>query len=201
MFHRKKPTEQPSTLLSDSFARNYKTILIGLVLSLLIATPVMLAQDSTQTADQKCAAEFRTYLSDKGKIFLEAIDKHFQNSSSTTSLIPLATEKYTAYKKMINAQFDLLKSQVTPGGTQASTLAAYSRCEQELDDHLLMIDTVLRDHVKQSSSAKRTYIMTSEYQRINDKMADLNRQVGQLKGYFQVLDSKLENFIPKCVKG
>lgn len=197
MFLRKKRKNTSSTLLSE----NYKIIIIGIILSLLIATPVLLAQDATQSADQKCAAELRDYLSEKGKPFLEEIDKHFQNPSSTTSLMPPAIEKYSAYQKMVTAQFDLLRAQIGGGATQAKTLAAFSRCEKELSDHLLMIDKVLRDHIKQSSSAKRTFIMTTEYQRINDKMADLNRQVGQLKGYFQVMDSKLENFIPKCVKG
>lgn len=178
----------------------WKIVLLGLVITLLSAAPILWAQDATKSADDQCAAEMRTYLDGKGKQFLDAMDKHFKNPSSTTSLIPLAAEKYDAYKQMVKAQLAVLESKVVSGSSQTDTATVFSKCEKELDDHFFQISTILRDHIKRNSSAKRTFIMTSEYQRINDKMSNLSRQVGQMKGYFQVLDSKLENFVPKCVQ-
>lgn len=196
---KKQKNEQRS---SHPFAKlsRWKIVLLGLILTLLSAIPILMAQDATKSVDDQCAADMRTYLDGKGKEFLDAMDKHFKNPSSTTSLIPLAAEKYDAYKQMIRAQLDVLESKIGNGSSQTNTVTVFSKCEKVLDDHLYQISTILRDHIKRNSSAKRSFIMTSEYQRINDKMANLSRQVGQMKGYFQVLDSKLENFVPKCVK-
>lgn len=184
----------------------WKIISVGIFFTFISVTPALFAQDASQnqsatlSVDQQCASDLRSFLNTKGKEFLDAMDQHFQDPSSTTSLIPLASEKYSAYKKMARAQLELLKSQIGNGSTQATLSSAFSKCDQALTDNLFQMDTVLRDHIKRNSSAKRTFIMTSEYQRINDKLATLNREIGQLKGYFQVMNSKLENFIPKCVR-
>lgn len=177
-----------------------KILVFGIVLTLafFLFAPNLMAQEATD--ENQCVIELRPYLKEEGKNLLDFMDQHYKQAKSTVLLTPLAIAKYEAYKDMVNKKLEVLYALIKSGRTQQDTLSEFLLCQKELKEHLFIMDNIISDHIRRNSSAKKTFMILSKYQAINEKLSQLSRDVGELKGYFELMDTKLPGFVPKCVK-
>lgn len=166
----------------------------------VFGSAISITPSMAQSEQATCSEEFSEYLDIRGKELLDFMSTHFQHPAATTALVPSAMEKYYAYQKMIQAKLKILKRQPTSEKDQILRLDELAKCDKELSTHLVSMEIVINDHIRRNTSAKRSFIMIDQYKAINNKMNKLNRSVAQMKGYFDVFDSKMPGFVPKCVK-
>ena len=135
--------------------------------------------------------------------FLTFLEDHFQNKSSSTTLLNTAIVRYRGYKTDLESHFQKIQpvaSSYSDVKVYEQYFNAYTTCEQLTTAYLEMAKDSLIAHAQRTSNQKRTTILIEKYKSINDKMRDLNFEIAQMYGHFLTFENKLPGFTQQCIQ-
>lgn len=142
-----------------------------------------------------CQQDLRLYAYDRLKKYRDDINTHFQNKSSTASLLPDATAIYDEFVQDMNTEF----STYFPdnGISQSSESTEIQDCIAVLNDNLEQARSFLRVKAVATSSVKQTTALLEKYKAINEQLSVLNKSVLQFKSYMETFATKVPCYIEK----
>lgn len=135
--------------------------------------------------------------------FLIFLKTNFENKSANSTLVNIAIQRYSEYKIRLQDLFALLKADVIIAGDTNQyrrELESYSNCKKVMDDYISLAKTKMIEHIKNTSSKKKTSIMMEKYEAINERLADLNLEMAHLYANFVQFKNKLPFYNKNCVK-
>lgn len=135
--------------------------------------------------------------------FLIFLKTNFENKSANSTLVNIAIQRYSEYKIRLQDIFALLKADVIIAGDTNQyrrELESYGNCRKVMDDYISLAKTKMIEHIKNTSSQKKTTIMMEKYQAINERLADLNMEMAKLYANFVQFKNKLPFYNKNCVK-
>jgi len=134
--------------------------------------------------------------------FLNFLEATFQNKSNNSTLKNIAIARYREYKEEINRLFREASPESSSGSDvliQAPALVSYIECQRLTAAYTDLAKEHLIRSVKNSTSQKKTTIMSEKYQAIGNRLRDLNLDMAEMYSHFETFRNKLPGFLTKCV--
>jgi len=155
------------------------------------------------TEEQKniiCEQEMTKFTDEKIDEYAIWITNNFQNKSSTTSLLNAAMGEY---KNLRTALYDKLYTFSPHQGAFLLTEGLEGpECKRIVDRALEKAKSMLEKNARSTSAVKKSTILLTQYQQMNDKLAKLARDFLQMKAYLDTFSDKLPCYINRsCNKG
>lgn len=147
-----------------------------------------------------CQDEFKKFTDERMKEYREWIEKHFQNKSSTSSLLTDGIGKYEELRKtLMDESYTYLPQQ---NALQLTEGLEGPACRKIADDALKEAKRLLESKSRTTSAVKTSTILLNKYQEINDKLSKLAKDFLQMKAYLDTFSAKLPCYIKRsCNKG
>ena len=194
--------------------RAFKPVVVTVALALMLLfgnSFELFAQAPTSTgADQGaapegaenivCQAEMFKFIDAESKIYKAWMEQHFQNKSSTGSLLDDAVARYgqyrdAAYKKY----FTFFPHQ---GALQLTEGLEAPACRKMMEDELASARRLIESKARSTSAVKKTTALITKYQQINAQLRALNQTFVTTKSLITTFSDKLPCYIRKsCNKG
>lgn len=147
-----------------------------------------------------CLQRIEPFLEAQRNDFLKFIDQNFKNFLANSELIDAAVSRYRSYRATLYQKFHEIV-QIDPGNaTQVDRLTELNVCENRLRQEFVIAEQALRKHVRATSNVKRTTALLEKLQAINSRLAGMNVNIGQMRGYFETMSKKVPFFVQKCLK-
>jgi hypothetical protein len=193
---------------------NFKPLAVMLALSILLffgnSAEYLLAQgpgygspgaapddipEDEEEANVVCQDNMDDFASNELMLYMEWMETHFQNKSSTTTLLDDAVGKYKQlrttliieYDKYIPHQYGLLLIE----GLERS------ECRQIVDDTLEEAKRLLERKSKTTSNVKKVTALLNKYQEINGKLSKLSRDFVTMRKHLDTFAAKLPCYIKR----
>lgn len=134
--------------------------------------------------------------------FLKFLKTNFENKSANSTLVNIAIQRYSEYKIRLQNMFGMLQADVIASGDSNQyrrELESYGNCRIVMDDYIALAKTKMIEHIKNTSSKKKTTIMLEKYGAINERLADLNLAMAHVYANFVQFKNKLPFFNKNCV--
>ncbi|GEM_PF-4890478 len=149
--------------------------------------------------EQVCKYEIRAYIEAELPKFRDFIDQHFQNKSSTKSLLDIAFAKYGEFRqKLINK----LSLYYPPAGSNVVMVgSAPSECFSLVQQAESDAQSFIVRKVEVTSSVKKVTAIMDKYKQINQKLALLNQTFLNVKNLMDKFAKKLPCYIKDCNSG
>lgn len=158
---------------------------------------VSFAQDTAPTA---CVQQFREFADIRNQQFMVFMDQHFANRSSDSSLLDTAMAAYRGHRNALRQKVEEL-AKPKPGEDQTKQLNERLACLAELQTQLQIAETAMKARARKTTYVKKTTAYLDKLQQVNSKLRTLNKELGEMKGYFEVMADKLPGYLYQCVKG
>lgn len=136
-------------------------------------------------------------------VFLDFLDKHFQNKSSNSSLSSVAIQRYMQYKKRLGEILVKYQTNFPEFGEDLSSIKetlAYIRCSEIMNAYVELARLQMIEHIKTTASIKKAMVLTEKLYSINERLAGLNTDISEVYGFLMVFKNKLPGFTNMCVK-
>ncbi len=146
-----------------------------------------------------CIETMTPFLATEQKNFLAFIQQHFKTTLANSALTDDALQRYQNYRAVVYKKFYEVIKYSPAASTQIDRLAELQVCETHVKQNLTIAEQYLRNHVRGTTAAKRTTALLEKLQAINSKLRGMNTNIGELRGYFAVLEHKLPFFISQCL--
>lgn len=147
-----------------------------------------------------CLQRIEPFLEAQRNDFLKFIDQNFKNSLANSELIDAAISRYKSYRTILHQKFSEI-TQIDPGNaTQVDRFTELNVCENRLQQEFVIAEQALRKHIRGTSNIKRTTALLEKLQAINSRLAGMNVNIGQMRGYFETMSKKVPFFVQKCLK-
>lgn len=133
--------------------------------------------------------------------FMKWIEGHFQNKSSTSSLVNTAIVRYSEFKKSLKSIFAEVSPQYSADqGVQVfdKQFEGYALCAAITESYLELAKEHLKQHIRDNVAKKKTMMFLEKYQKINEKLRDLNIKVAEMYSLFVTFTNKLPFFVKNC---
>ncbi len=133
--------------------------------------------------------------------FSKWIDGHFTSKSSTSSLVATAVSKYAEFKQKLETTFASLSPEYSADqGVQSydKQFSSYKICSSITDSYLELAKKHLKKHIEGSVAKKKTIMLLEKYEKINEKLRDLNIKIAELYSLFVTFTNKLPFFTKNC---
>ena len=174
------------------------------MLMLALLAPLSLAQDAAPAAPAAekpapqlyCNNVIKQNVADKTKAMANFVTQHFKNGSSTTELLPDATERFRQYVRDVKKE--LADYPVRDKTLGPELLKDRTACEEFVNDQLFMVKALIKSHVKQSAQAKKTTKLLNAFKEINGKLDKLNFDMAQMYANMQTFSQKLPCYANQC---
>ncbi len=134
-------------------------------------------------------------------IFMKWIEGHFNSKNSTSSLVNTAITKYAEFKQKLKTTF----ASVSPiysadQGIQTydEQYSSYQLCSSITDSYLELAKEHLKKHINGNVAKKKTTMLLEKYEKINEKLRDLNIKIAELYSLFVTFTNKLPFFTKNC---
>lgn len=142
-----------------------------------------------------CQEDMRLYAYERLKKYRDDINTHFQNKSSTASLLPDALAMYDQFLTDMNAEFYSYFPDI--GSAQNTESAEIQDCISVLEENLEQARSFLRVKSAGTSSVKQTTALLDKYKAINQQLSVLNKSLLQFKSYMETFANKVPCYIEK----
>jgi uncharacterized membrane-anchored protein YhcB (DUF1043 family) len=160
------------------------------------------AEQENETAQETngvsnlCQQKMRETISEKLEDYRQFMDKHFQNKSSTSSLLEDAMKKYDELFLSLN---EVIKEFIpTNKENQIIALTDIADCNSLRDDAMKQARSFITSKAKTTSSTKQTTALLDKYKAINNKLGVLNKSMINLKSLMETLAVKIPCYLDKC---
>jgi hypothetical protein len=133
--------------------------------------------------------------------FTKWIEGHFNSKSSTSSLVNTAISKYAEFKQKLNTTFAAVSPKYSADQgiqTYDDQYSSYTLCASITESYLELAKKQLKKHIEGSVAKKKTTMLLEKYEKINEKLRDLNIKVAELYSLFATFSSKLPFFTKNC---
>lgn len=133
--------------------------------------------------------------------FTKWIDGHFNSKSSTSSLVNTAVSKYAEFKQKLETTFAAVSPTYSADqGVQSydKQFSSYKICASITDSYLELAKKHLKKHIEGSVAKKKTIMLLEKYEKINEKLRDLNIKIAELYSLFVTFTNKLPFFTKNC---
>lgn len=157
--------------------------------------PEGLEGQSPEEINVVCQIEMEDFMFDQFQEYQDWMDEHFQNKSSTSSLLDAAFSRYREFRDTaMNKYFTYFPQQ---GASQLTEGFEKGACLKVVEDKLQEARTVLQMKANSTSAVKKTTALITKYQEINEKLRLLNETFLHMKGYLDIFADKLPCYIAK----
>ncbi len=133
--------------------------------------------------------------------FMKWIEGHFQSKSSTSSLVNTAIVRYSEFKKSLKSIFAEVSPQYSADqGVQVfdEQFEGYKLCAAITESYLELAKEHLKQHIRDNVAKKKTMMFLEKYQKINEKLRDLNIKIAEMYSLFVTFTKKLPFFVKNC---
>lgn len=134
-------------------------------------------------------------------IFMKWIEEHFNSKSSTSSLANTAISKYAEFKLKLKQTFASISPIYSADQgiqTYDEQYSSYQLCSGITDSYLELAKEHLKKHINGNVAKKKTTILLEKYEKINEKLHDLNIKIAELYSLFVTFTNKLPFFTKNC---
>lgn len=150
--------------------------------------------------NEVCMADMKLYLLDVEPKYRNWMENHFNNKSSSTSLLDDAFARYADYRRNIYDRYATYFPQ--QGALQLSEGLEPGACLAMVEDSLEKARQTLEQKALSTSTVKRTTALITKYQQINSQMRTLYQSFITMKKHLDTFADKLPCYISKaCNKG
>lgn len=148
----------------------------------------------------RCEVEMTTFTNERMAEFRDWMEKHFQNKSSTTSLL---TDGMGRYKQLRTTLYNELYFYAPQQNALLLTEGVEgTACRKIVEKALAEAKREIDSRARSTSAVKKSTVLLTKYQEMNDKMAKLTRDFLQMKAYLDTFAAKLPCYINRsCNKG
>ena len=133
--------------------------------------------------------------------FMKWIDGHFKSKNSTSSLVNTAITKYAEFKQKLKQTFASISPVYSADqGVQTydEQYSSYQLCSTITDSYLELAKEHLKKQINGNVAKKKTTMLLEKYEKINEKLRDLNVKVAELYSLFVTFSNKLPFFTTNC---
>jgi hypothetical protein len=156
--------------------------------------------ESKDGENVSCQAQMKIFTEFHMEQYEPWMEAHFENKSSTTSLLDDAFSRFKQLRKTLYEEY--YKYTPHQGAYYYSEGLEYSDCRQIVEKALTKARNILEQKARGTSTVKKTTILIYKYQEINDKLAQLTRSFLKMKAHLNTFSDKLPCYIKKqCNKG
>jgi hypothetical protein len=158
-------------------------------------TPLQQEASSSEAEFVSCQEPMKEAIIKNLDEFRDFIDQHFQNKSSTSSLLE------DAFKKFDELFVDLdsvIVKHFPKNVHQMAAMADISTCISLRDDALAQARSFIVTKAEATSTVKQTTALLDKYKAINDKLAALNLTMVNFKSLMETLAVKVPCYLDKC---
>lgn len=190
---------------SDKTSAFLHTILPLLVLFCYfvgVESPFVSAQSSAKAEIQNvvCQTEMGKFLEQEFDKYRQFIETHFQNKSSTSSLLENAFLRYREFRTTLMKQYSTYHPQ--SGALQLTEGIESGACLQQIENTLQQARLLLENRARSSSAVKKATALIDKYQELNSKLRILTQNFLRFKASLDTFAAKLPCYINKsCNKG
>ncbi len=148
----------------------------------------------------RCEAEMTTFTNERMAEYREWMEQQFQNKGSTTSLL---TDGMARYKQLKTTLYNELYFYAPQQNALLLTEGVEgTACRKIVKKALAEAKRELDSRARSTSAVKKSTVLLTKYQELNDKMAKLTRDYLQMKAYLDTFAAKLPCYINRsCNKG
>lgn len=161
-----------------------------------------LGAEPLEGEDQSCQYRMGRFIEYENGRYQQWMDAHFNNKSSTTSLLDDALVRYKEFQNgLMNEYLKVQKIRVPEGVLQATEGIELGACRQLIEDALSLAQRGLEQKARLSSAAKKATALLSKYKEMNGKLRELNQNFLQMKAYLTTFSDKIPCYITSCNQG
>lgn len=147
----------------------------------------------------KCVTRMKDFMHGKHTEFGEFMNNHFRSQKPTSELIFAAVERFRQYREEIRSE--MRKFSATNKTELSAASSELPGCQKAIDEDFVLMKQLIRSHILENASAKKSTRLLDKYKEINEKLDALNFTIGQMAGFFGTFAQKLPCYATKCVKG
>ncbi len=164
------------------------------------SVPLNIFSDYQTDINYKCEPAMKEFSSQKLKEFYNFLETHFENKSSTASLLDTAIQSYRDLRKTLMTAY----GQYYPnqGAFILSTGDQPNGCLKIIQTTLDDAKNLLRNHAIRTSGVKKSAGVLEKYKSINTQLSGLNQQFMNMKALLDTFSQKLPCYVKKgaCLK-
>lgn len=180
------------------------TIALALILFTGNAMQITKAQNSGQTQGGQggntnspqeviCQYELKTFLDTELLSYMKFMEQHFENKSSTASLLDIAFAKYDEFKNKVWAKYYTYQPQ---SGTDFETEALKgAACLAQVKEALNTAQQLVLRKAQTTSAVKQSTALIDKYKQINDKLSVMNKSFLNFKSYMDTFSLKVPCYL------
>lgn len=162
-------------------------------------TPAQSAAPEGQE-NEFCQADMKQFLEFEEPRYGEWMESHFNNKSSTTSLLDDAFARYTDFRASLYDRYNNYFPY--QGALQLSEGLELGECRSIMEKALSRARNTLEQKAITTSTVKKTTALLQKYQEINGKLRNLYQTFITMKKYLDTFADKLPCYIQdQCNKG
>lgn len=147
-----------------------------------------------------CIQRLDPFLEAQREDFLKFVDQNFKSTLANSNLIDAAITRYKNYRAILYKKYHEIVEINSGDATQVDRLEELNVCENRLQQEFVIAEQALRKHVRTTANSKRTIALVEKLQAINSRLAGMNINIGQMRGYFETMSKKVPFFVQKCLK-
>lgn len=132
--------------------------------------------------------------------FAKFMNLHFQQAKPTSDLIPEAIEELRKTRGKLKKVIDDF-GRVDTALTVDILTKEREDCTEQLDEEMLLLKEVFRQHTIQNAYAKKTILLVDKFKQINGRLEELNFNVAEMYANFGSFAQKLPCYTEKCTGG
>lgn len=152
-------------------------------------------EENATLTPSSCDATMRLYAFERLQKYRNDIDTHFQNKSSTSSLLPDATSIFDEFVTDINSK---MNSYFPDSGERHSVEAAEIQdCMKIVSESVEQAKSFFRTKATGTSTVKQTTALLDKYKTINQQLGVLNKTMLKFKSYMETFSNKVPCYIDK----
>jgi len=147
-----------------------------------------------------CVAEMDLFIAGEEQQFITWMNGHFNNKSSSSSLLDDAFGKYGDYRAGLYRKYaEFFPHQ---GALQLTEGLEPGACLKLVENALTRARRVIEQKARSTSTVKKTTALISKYQQINGELRNLNQSFVNMKKYLDTFADKLPCYVRQsCNKG
>ena len=147
-----------------------------------------------------CQKDIVLFLQQEEPQYRAWMESHFNNKSSSSSLLDDAFGRYSQFRKSLMDRYATYFPQ--QGALQLTEGLEPAACLKEVEDALRRARNTLEQKARTTSTVKKTTALISKYQEINGKLQNLTLNYVRMKQYLDTFADKLPCYVRKaCNKG
>ncbi|HCW32143.1 MAG: hypothetical protein UT36_C0002G0038 [Candidatus Peregrinibacteria bacterium GW2011_GWF2_39_17] len=150
---------------------------------------------SQTTTNQECIIEIADEIAILTADIVQFMEQLYLSEKPASQLAEQANEKFKTYRAQMR-QLVTDYSKVKWGEISQEKLNELEACQTFTLKHLEPIEAIMEEHNLRNAGGKTTYTLVKKLKAINEKLGEMNRQLGDIFGAFKTFNDKLPGVVP-----